>query len=355
MKYVGLDLHKAYSYITELDEEGKVLSRFRLENTPENIRRYAQTLPPGSKVAVEATYNWYFLLEILEEMDLEVTLAHPLKTRAIASARIMTDKISSRILASLLWADLLPPAYIAPRPIRDRRELLRYRASLVSLRQALKCKVRALLSKNGIEWSYTDVFGKGSIERLKGLRLRSVYKMALEGYISLGKLFNYWIDKVTKEIERRVEEDADAMLLTTIPGIGYYSALLILSEIGEISRFPSAGHLCSYAGLVPSVHSSGGKVRYGKITKQGSKWLRWIVVECSHHAIGGTCRFEELYKRVMERRGKSTARVAVARDLLKVIYHMLKHKEVFRDGHRGRRSSRGWSSPWGHDPRIERS
>jgi transposase len=115
-----------------------------------------------------------------------------------------------------------------------------------------------------------------------------------------------------------------------IPGISYYSALLILSEIGAVERFPDAKRLCSYAELVPSIYSSGSKTYYGRITKQGSRWLRWILVEISTHAANGDANFQKMFQRVSRRRGRSTAKVAVARKVLTVIYAMLKRNEAFK-------------------------
>lgn len=243
-------------------------------------------IPEETRIAVEATYNWYYLIELFEDYHHDVMLVHPLKTRAIASAKIMTDKISSKTLADLLRVNLLPPPYIPSRCERDRREILRHRAFLVSMRARLKCKVRVILYKNGIKWGYRDIFGKRNLRELRELDLRYAYKLGLRHFIRLGELLGELIREVTEEIEVMVEEDEDAKLIMTIPGIGYYSALLIVSEIGEISRFPSTKHLCSYAGLVPSVHASGGRVRYGRLTKEGSRWLRWVLVESAIHAGG---------------------------------------------------------------------
>ncbi|MGH7773503.1 MAG: transposase [Candidatus Binatia bacterium] len=131
-------------------------------------------------------------------------------------------------------------------------------------------------------------------------------------------------------MEEQVKPDPQATLISTMPGIGAYSALLILSEIVDIKRFPDSRHLCSYAGLVPSVYASGGKTRLGRLTKQGSKWLRWISVELSVHAINGAPQFRSLYYRISRKHGRNTARVAVARAMLKAIYAMLNKQEAFR-------------------------
>jgi transposase len=135
---------------------------------------------------------------------------------------------------------------------------------------------------------------------------------------------------VSERITVQAEANPHARLLQTMPGIGAYSALLILSEIGDIHRFPDSRHLCSYAGLVPSVHASGGKIRLGRLTKQGSSWLRWILVELSVHAINGAPQFRSLYYRVAKKHGRNVGRVAVARAMLTTIYAMLTKQEVFR-------------------------
>ena len=327
--YVGVDYHKRYTVATQMDPQGVILSQVRLKNDPDSLRTFASSLPPGSKIALEATEGWYYFYEMLESYCPEIYLAHPLKTRAIAEARIKTDKIDSAILAHLLRANLLPTSYIPPREIRDVREILRYRASLVSLRTSIKNKVHAILSKNGVVMTYSDVFGKKALCSLDLLPLRVCYRQELQGYLQCIDTLKHLIAEVSETIKGLAEENPQARLLITIPGISYYSSLLIISEIGDIGRFPSAKKLCSYAGLVPRVHSSGGKTRYGSITKQGSKWLRWILVELSYHFIQGSPRLKCLYARIAESHGRNTARVAVAREMLKIMYVMLRDNRAF--------------------------
>jgi transposase len=173
----------------------------------------------------------------------------------------------------------------------------------------------------------------------------------------LAELSTALIQEITTKIKEVVSVTPQAQLLMTVPGISYYSALLILSEIGQIDRFPSAKHLCSYAGLVPSVYSSGSKSFHGRITKQGSGWLRWICVEISIHAANGDTRFQSLYRRVCRRRGLATAKVAVARKILTVIYAMLKTNQAFRRRHpRQQILAKAWSKKnkesSGHPPGV---
>ncbi len=327
--YIGIDLHKATSYVTKMDEQGTILEQQNLRNEAETLRAYFTAQPPGTRLAVEATGNWMWLYELIEDQHPDLVLAHPLKTKAIASARIKTDKLDATILAHLLRADLVAPAYIPPRAVRDTREILRYRAVLVSLRSGVKHRIAAIVAKTGVRLPTKTTVGVKSRRALATAPVRPCYRLQLDGYFRLLDALTGEIDQVTAVIEAQVTADPQAQVLQTMPGIGAYSALLILSEIGEIRRFPDSRHLCSYAGLVPSVHASGGKTRLGRITKQGSKWLRWILVETSIHAVNGAPQFRSLYWRVRRKHGTPTARVAVARAMLKTIYAMLNTGQPF--------------------------
>jgi transposase len=213
------------------------------------------------------------------------------------------------------------------RETRFSRELIRYRASLVRLRARIRNKVHALLAKNGCRCPYRDLFGKKSTQWLLSLDVASVYREALQGYLRVAEVLGVEIGQVSKRIYVSAKENQMASRLLSLYGVGEWTALLIVSEIGQIRRFPSAKHLCSYAGLVPSVHVSGTTSYTGHIAKQGSKWLRWALVEAAHHAMKQP-PYRAFYQRTVHRRGKAIAKVAVARKLLKAIYHMLKEQET---------------------------
>lgn len=176
MNYVGIDLHKNYSFITNMNEKGQIIKQMKVKNDPLTLRQFLDTVTPDDKMALEATGNWYYLYEMVEEKNLSLCLAHPKNTKAIASAKIKTDKIDSTILAHLLRTDLLPTAYIPTRQIRDTREIIRYRASLVTIRTMIKNKVHAILSKNGLNSPYSDIFGKSGLLYLKKVELRPCYR-----------------------------------------------------------------------------------------------------------------------------------------------------------------------------------
>lgn len=329
MIYAGLDLHRKFSVITVTDAQGReTIKQKKLPNNSKIVELLKGFNEPAT-VAMEASCSWYWLYDLLEENGIEVKLTHPLKTKAIASAKIKNDKIDSRILAHLLRADLIPLSYVPPKPIRMQRELLRYRASLVRIQTGIKNRIHTILAKNNISHEFSDLFGKKGIAFLQGLPLPQIYRMALDGYLSVLEVISKEIKVASRRIDALAIKDEGARLLVTIPGVGYYSALLIQSEIGEINRFPSAKKLCSFAGIVPSVYASGDKIYCGHIIKQGSKWLRWILAEAVEHCIRQPGHLAGFYYRIEKRKGKKIAKVATERKLLEWIYHMLKQRKTF--------------------------
>lgn len=331
MEYYGIDIHKRYSVYTKVDQAGKVVERGKVPNEKEALRKVIGEPVTETKAVIEATGNWYFLYDLLEDMVGEVVVAHPLKTKAIASARIKTDTIDATTLAQLLRTDFIPRSYIAPPAVRSLRELLRYRISLVRMSTRTKNKAHAILIKNGLDHPYSDLFGKKGRVWLDSLDLGPVYSLALGGYLRILDAVSEEIRLVSREIDLRATADPRAAILESIPGIGHYSAMLILSEIGDISRFPTARHLVSYAGLNPSVHSSGGITHYGRITKQGSSYLRWIMVEVASVACRHSARLAAFHARIAHRHGRTTANVALAREVLTISYYILKKGVSYRE------------------------
>jgi len=255
--YVGVDLHRDYSMVTVLGARGKPLRQLRLRN--DNLGDFLASLREKPAVVLEACRNWAYPVELMEPYARQVVLAHPKKTKAIASAKIKTDRIDSETLARLLRSDLVPTSYIPPQEIRDLRDLLRHRAGLVRLRTRVKNRVHVVLSRYGLISPFSYLFGVAGRRWLRALSgLRPTHREMLDRYLRVMGALEADITPLSEETEALVEDDTEAQLLGTIPGIGRYSALLILADIGEPGRFPDPKHLASYAGLVPSVRASGG-------------------------------------------------------------------------------------------------
>lgn len=322
MLYVGLDFHKYFSFVTVMDEGGKIVQRAKLKNHPDVLLSFFGQLSDEVIVAVEATWNWYWLQELFEDHGIPMKLVHPLRAKAIASARIKTDKLDSEILAHLLRTNLLPEAYISTRADRLLRERLRYRASLVRLLVQIRHKLHAIVAKNGLGLPTNNILSNKSLSYLRAVSVADAFRGAIDGYLRVAEVLGEEIKRVNATIVSLAEQDLRVKRLVELYGIGHYLALLIVAEIGDINRFPRAKSLCAYAGIVSSVHVSGQTSYTGSITKQGSKWLRWALVEAAQHA----CRkppFDRFYQRLKARRGPKIAKVAVARKLCVTIYHIL--------------------------------
>lgn len=330
-EYVGIDDHLRTFMITRVDAAGKLLDQQQLPKTTEAMTAFLDMLPAGTHLALEATGHWMRFADLLGDRPLHLHLAHPYRTRAIAAARIKTDKIDSAILAHLLRTDLLPEAYLAPRPVRDLRDVLRYRLHLVGYRTSLKNRIRALLAREGLVCPATAVEGRKAQVWFAVHPWRPAVRTALTGYLETLAHLGTTLKALNQQLQQTALTSAPARVLMTMPGLGAFGALLVVAEIGDIARFASAKHLCSYAGLVPSTRASADKVRHGALTKQGSKYLRWILVEVSSHAVRGSAHFAQLYQRIKTKHGVPTARVAVARAMLIAIYHMLSTEQPYRD------------------------
>jgi transposase len=172
MNSVGIDLHRKRSHVAVLDGDGRHLLSRRIVNDPATVLELLGELDGESSIALEATYGWEWLADVLQGAGYELHLAHPMRTKAIASARVKTDAVDARTLAHLLRADLLPEAFIALRELRDLRDLLRQRVALTRMRTSLKNRVSAILAKNGIATPYSDMFGAGGMRFLAELELR---------------------------------------------------------------------------------------------------------------------------------------------------------------------------------------
>jgi len=320
----GLDVHKDSVYATVMNYGGGIVDKRKLSNDEvvDYLSRY-----PIDKVAMESSTSIVPVYRALRGKGYEILVSHPKKTRLIAEARIKTDRVDSWAVTELARLDALPLSYMPPDDIAALREKVRRRAFLVRMRSKLKVKIRAQLVVNGLAPP-----SEHGLFTVKGLEwLRSLQLDAVESYLPVIHTLDIQVGKLSRELRGMASDDEDVKLLMTIPGIGYYSALLIKSEIGSIDRFPDGEKLCSYAGLVPSVSISGGHKRHGSITKEGSRWLRWIMVESVHSHLKYDTSITRAYHAIAERKGTRIAKVAAARRLLMCCYSVLRNREPYHD------------------------
>lgn len=328
--YCGLDLHKRFSYIVVKDSSGRQLIKGKVSNNETDLSTFFEPFRSHNiKVAIEATSNYYWMFETLDRMNMDVKLSHPLKTRMIADAKIKSDKIDADVLSDLLRTNFLPISYIPNQSIRALREALRHRIRLVSMRTRLKNQLRAVLIKNNCLDTYTDISGIKARQFVNQLSLLPVFRMQCNDILAHIDFINKRLENINSVIRTYAKEFSEVERLTAISGIGIFSALVILAEIADIKRFSSPKKLVSYAGLCPGLHQSGETCYSKSITHQGDRYLRWILVEASHHAVRHDGPLKEFYLSLSRTKGKQKALVAVARKMLVGIYFVLKNNEKF--------------------------
>jgi len=287
----------------------------------EPILRVIGGLPSGTPAAFEAAFGWGWLVELLEDYGFEPHLVHPLQCKAIASARLKNDKVDAAILAQLLRADLLPEAWIAPPQVRQLRALLRHRIQLVRLRTLLRNRIHAVLAGHGHDRPAGYWSGPGR-DWLASLDLPAVSAEVIADALALIDALESVTGRLDAEIRGHARSDPRVTVLTALPGVGPFTALVLLAEIGDITRFGSARKLAAWAGLTPTVRGSDRTVRHGHISKQGSVWVRWILCEAAQTAKRSP-QFAASYQAIARRRGKKIATTAIARKLLTRAYHLL--------------------------------
>jgi transposase len=324
MIHVGGDLHQRFCYITVMEARGRIVQAGAVENEKVALRKYfRQFRGQPVQVAVEACGFWPGFREVVEPEVKRLVLVHPQRVKAIASAKLKNDRVDSETLAHLLRCDLLPESWKADRETQARRQQVRLRATLVRQRTRLKNQVHAVLHQQGLRSPVTDLFGKRGRYWLAGVKLPEQARESVQACLRMIDSYSEEIQKQNLQLSEKAKADERVQWLMTIPGIGECSAMMLLAEIGDLGRFGNKEALCSYAGLAPRVRESAGKAARGGITRQGSPWLRWIMVEAAQVATRCSPAAKRYYERLQRRKHKHVARVALARKLLIAVYALL--------------------------------
>lgn len=342
MNYAGIDYHKRYSVVCIIDEVGGLLHTERLEHGyPERFAALLGGYAP-LEVAFEATMNWSWLHELLEETAgiQRIVMANPLHVRLIAAAQIKTDKGDARKLAQLLRAGLLPASHLPDRATRLRKEGLRQRTFWVRSRTQGRNRVHRLLGRqHGLAMpQVTDLFGRKGRTALEKAVLAPPDDLLLRQQLALLDALGEQIRGLETQIASDGALDEAVRLLTTIPGLGSILSNVVATEIDGIDRFGDRASLCAYAGLIPTTSSSGDKTYHGRLVPGCNKWLRWALVEAAWVAVGCSAYFGGVYRHHRARGKKAnTAILIVARRLCQVIFRRLKERRPYE--------ARAWSIP----------
>jgi transposase len=333
LNYVGIDYHRQYSHLTVMDQQGQVLRSGRVANLRSEIEKFLGSLETMEAV-IETGRSSYAMVDVLGEIGLAVKIAHPFEVKAIARAKIKTDKRDSEVLAHLLRMNMIPEVYQRSPENRKAQRVLRQRAFYVSAMTALKNRVYALLAQQKEEVrerlaQVTNIFSVKGREMILGLDLPLDDRSLLEALLKTYRHLETRIKESTELVEKLFEQIREAQLIRTIPGFGKYLSVLVAVEIADLTRFPDPAHLHAYAGVIPSTRSSGDRTYHGKIIKAGNRWLRWAAVEAVWPAIRSDFDLRRFYDRIARGKGANKAKVATARRLLTIVYKVWKEGRHF--------------------------
>jgi len=326
MWYLGIDLHRRTVVIAIMNDAGVVINvKHFLCTDIQGIQKCATMhLPYKAVIEASGTYRW--LYDMLSPHG-QVLVAHPRKLRAIWSGRAKTDKKDAVMLAKLLRVGLIPESYVPPHEYQVLRDLTRSRASLVRDRTLVENKLHALLARVNVISPYKNTFGPRGRSWLRSVKMDESLSFLREELLERWTYYDGAIKRLNKHLEKIVPFYPQIESLMDIHGIAEYSALLIVAEIGEPGRFQTAKQVGAYAGLVPSVNQSGESEMHGAIAKEGSRWLRWILVEAAMKVTKKDEQLKKFYTRIRRRAGWKRARIAVARKLAEICWKRLRRWE----------------------------
>ena len=325
-QYVGIDFHRRRSVVVRMSATGEKLSSVRIVNDPVAIAAAVAEAGPDPEVVVEATYGWYWVVDLLQANGAHVHLANP-QGLNWGQRRVKNDERDAIDLADMLRLGRLPEAWIAPPATRELRELVRYRAKLVALRSGLKAQVHAVMAKEGVLPAQGRMFGPAGNAQLDGMAMADNYTTRVESLRDLIGRYDREVTMLEGEIHRQLRHHRGYQAIQAIDGVGRTIAAVLVAEIGDVGRFRSAEALCSWAGLTPKHRESDTKTTRGPITKQGSRLVRWALIEAVARYHGGPA-LAPGFRRIAERRGTNKARVAVARKVLTLVYYGLRDGEI---------------------------
>jgi transposase len=334
MNYIGIDHHKQYSHMTVMDHKGKVIKTGKVGNFRCEVEEFLEGLGPEMEAVIEAGHSSYTMIDLLEELGVKVKIAHPLQVKAIAKAKIKTDKRDSKILAHLLRSDLIPEVYHRDKENRGFQRILRQRVFFVATRTRVKNRITSLIAQQSEEvrdqaCQLNDLFNKTGMEFLQSIKLSSSDQKLLDELLKLNRHLEGRIKESNDLVESLYARMTEARLIRTIPGFGRFFSVLVATEIGDVRRFEKAEKLHSYAGVIPSTYTSGDRSYHGKMIKQGNKWLRWAAVEAVWPAIRSDFDLKLFYQRRVRRKSANSAKMATAKRLLTIIYRVLKERREY--------------------------
>jgi len=331
MRYVGIDLHKRLLVACILDQDGKVLERPRIEEvTRASLEAFCrQYLQPEDQVALEVTTHVWAVVRILARHVARVVASNPLATKAIAQAKVKTDKVDAHVLAQLLRLDYLPTVWAPDEALSQLRELTARRNRLVQDRTRRINRLRTCLAMRLLDCPYEIPTARGR-EWLERVELDDDGRAMIDSDLRLLDSLQAEIDALDQRLAQRVYQDERVKLLMTMPGVSQHVAEAVVAAVGDIARFPSPEKLAAYLGLVPSTRQSANHCYHGGITKAGRAAARWALVQAAHTVRGDLGPLGHFFHKLRRRKNYNVAVCAVARKLALLTWHLLTTGKPYR-------------------------
>jgi len=326
--FAGIDYHKKFSVVTLGDKDGRPILQEKVPSDAESVTKFFAGRN-GLVCAIENCRGNEWIVELLKSFGCEVRVANTYAVRLIADSRCKNDKIDSRILMELVSRNYLPVCYQPTEEERLLREQLRFKTKLMRSKTQYKNVAHALMDKEN------KGRGIGSTKKRKQAQEHAGLHPERQQRLSRAlQVINFLEEQMSLEDKELVEwgrSNPDVRRLKTIPGVGDLSALMLVAELGDVSRFRKAKNVGSYLGLVPRMYASSDVCRMGRITKQGSGLVRRILVQDAWMAVKVSNVFRNRYNSILKRKGKRVAIVAIARMLAEVAFRILKDKTEFKE------------------------
>ena len=331
MHYAGLDIHKRVVQAAILDESGHQVGSYRFAMEREVLAQFAiRHLGPECAVALEATTNTWAVVDILRPLCKEVVVSNPLKTKAIAEAKVKTDKVDALVLAQLLRSNFLPRVWQPDSDVQRQRRLTTRRACLSHDSTRVKNRIHSILHQRLIECPHGDLFGKKGRAFLRSLDLDEDAAVALEAELHLLEHIEADMAQVRWVMMVSGFEDKRVRLLMTLPGVDVAIAQALVSTLGEVNRFPTPDRAAAYLGLVPSTKQSAAHTYHGPITRHGNPHARWLMVQAAQHLSKSPGPLGAFFRKLAARKNRNIAVVACARKLVTIAWHMLRSNQPYR-------------------------
>jgi transposase len=331
VRFVGLDVHKRLVQACLLDDQGQVLARQRFDLSREQLLRFAQThLQPNDRVVVEASTNTWAVVDVLRPFVAAVVVSNPLQTKAIAAAKIKTDKVDAYVLAQLLRCDFLPRVWEPDPATQELRRLVSRRAGLVAQRTAVKNRLHAVLAMRLLVPPVEHLFSSAGLAWLRTCTLDDEGRCLLDSDLRLLEAIEAELASLDALVIPKAYADDRAKLLMTLPGVDYTVAQTLLAALGAVGRFPSADQAASYLGLSPCTKQSADRCHHGPITKRGNGHARWMLVQAAQHVGKHPGPLGVFFRRLAHKKNRNVAVVACARKLVVIAWHMLTNNQPYR-------------------------